>query len=397
MVVTNTGYRAFLFNTVTGKITGDIPLSKVQWGQRLNGPGQIQATTLVESKELEHMDLRLATTVVAQSLGISYNGVILEAGPIWMQDYDANEETMNLTAAGIWSIFDARKALEGNAPGTKLDATGTVPVPPASAVIAMSNTTIGGMAQELVRISIQNNPFMRLDGLNAGSLPIVLPTPPVGTRSENFNGYDLGWIGERLRQLTTRQNGPDIRFRPRFKGNDPTYVEYVMEIGTEEQPLLQQSGPDWTWDTSVMKSGAVKLGVKRDGTRLAARAWVPGNGQERNMLLAWQTDTTLVENGFPWTEVDMASKQIEDMAVLQGYADRLLADSKAPWDQWTLSVRADVAPKLDQYLPGEWAKIIVGAGHPVIPPGSYRVRILAIDGDDSEIVKLTVAPIQGAV
>lgn len=404
MVVTDTGFRAFVFNTVTGKITGDLPVAKVAWGERLNGPGQIQLTTLVEAKEVRNLDLRMSTQVVVQSLGISYNGVILEAGPIWMQDYDADKETLSLTASGVWSIFDVRKALKGNAPGGALDpeqwhaeAAAEGWEAPGGSVISMVNTTLGSIARELVRISIQDNPFLRIDGLNAGSLPIVLPAPVAGTRQENYNGFDLGWIGERLRQLTTRQNGPDIRFRPRFKGEDPTFVEYILETGSEAQPLLQQTGPDWLWDTSVMKSGAVKLSVKRDGTKLAARAWVPGNGQERNMLLAWQTDPTLVEAGFPWTEVDTASKQIEDMDVLQGYADRLLADSAAPWDQWSLSVRADVAPKLSDYLPGDWARIIVGPGHPIILPGEYRVRILAVDGDHTEIVKLTVAPIQGAL
>lgn len=396
-MVVNTGYRAFVFNTVTGKITGDLPLSKVAWGRRLNGPGQIQATTKVEAKELENIDLRLATGVVTQSLGIAYNGVILEAGPIWVQDYDAEKEEISLTAGGIWSILDVRKVLPGDYPGTKLDATGTVTNKPAAAVITIASKELGSVASELVRISIEDNPFIRLDGLNAGHLPIVLPDSVAGTHTENYNGYDLGWIGDRLRQLTARQNGPDMRFRPRFKDADPTFVEWIMETGSEAQPLLQQTGPDWLWDTSVMKSGTVKLGVKRDGTRLAARAWVPGNGQERNMLLAWQTDTELVEAGFPWTEVDTASKQIEDAATLQGYADRLMSDSRAPWDQWTLSVRADVAPRLDQYFPGDWAKIIVGSGHPIIPPGEYRVRILAVDGDHSEIVKLTVAPIQGVV
>lgn len=397
MVVTDTGFRAFLFNTVTGKITGDIPVSKVSWGERLNGPGQIQLTTQVRSKQVENLDIRMSTQVVVQSLGVSYNGVILEAGPIWMQDYDADKETLSLTASGIWSILDARKALPGNSPGTAMDGTGVVTNQPASAVISIVNKELGSIARELIRISIQDNPFTRLDGLNAGSLPIILPAVVNGTHKENYNGFDLGWIGDRLRQLTARQNGPDIRLRPRFKGEDPTYVEYVLETGTEAQPLLQQVGPDWLWDTSVEKSAAVKLSVKRDGTKLATRAWTPGNGQERNMLLAWQTDTTLVEAGFPWTEIDTASKQIEDMNVLQGYADRQLADSMAPWDQWSLSVRADVAPKLSDYLPGDWARIVVGPGHPIILPGEYRVRILAVDGDHTEIVKLTVAPIQGAL
>lgn len=402
-MVVNEGYRVFLCNTVTGKITGDLPVSKVTWGVRLNGAGPVQVTVPVLAEEVRNMDLRNNTTVLKQSLGVAYNGQILECGPIWQQDYDANDETLNLTASGIWSLFDVRKLLPGGAPGAAMDtpewfagqaANGWGA--PNAETVSLTGYTLGSIARELVRLSIQDNPFTRPDGSNAGALNIVLPPVEYGSRERNYNGFDLGWIGARLRELTQVQGGPDIRFRPRFKGDDPTVVEWILETGSEAQPLLVQNGPDWIWDTGVERSGVVKLGISRDATEMAARAWVPGNGQERNMKLAWATDTTLVDAGFPWTETDTASKQVEDQGILDDTARRLLADSAAPWDQWTLSVRADQSPALGAYLPGEWAVIHVGPGHPMITPGAYRVRIMAIDGDHSERVKLTVAPIQGS-
>ncbi|KUM41194.1 hypothetical protein [Arthrobacter sp. EPSL27] len=402
MVVENVGYQAFLCNTVTGEISAFFPPSKVSWGMRLNGPGPIQASLKVNSEELRNIEVRLATMALRQSLGIAYNGQILECGPIWTQDYDAEREELALTASGLWSVFDTRKVLPGNAPSVAMTAQDWLANwwrynwgPPNSVEIKLRNLSLGSIARELVRISIQDNPFTRPDGSNAGSLNIVLPAIESGTNERNYQGYDLGNIGERLRQLTEVQNGPDIRFRPRFKADDPTIVEWVMETGTDAQPLLVQSGPDWLWDTAVAESGVVKLGVKRDATGMAARAWVPGNGQERNMKLAWSTDLRLVNAGFPWTETDIASKDVEDQHILDAVADRLLADSLAPWDQWSLQVRADQRPGLGQYLPGEWAQINVGPGHPMIEPGVYRVRIMAVDGDHTETVKLTVAPMQG--
>ncbi|MCZ9884636.1 hypothetical protein [Arthrobacter sp. B2a2-09] len=402
MVVENTGYQAFLCNTVTGKVTAFFPPSKVSWGMRLNGPGPLQVSLKITAKELRNLDVRMATMALRQSVGISYDGQILECGPIWQQDYDADKEELALTASGLWSIFDVRKALQGNSPGAAKDApafwAGAAAngwVAPGASKIRLANLSLGSIARELVRISIQNNPFTRPDGSNAGALNIVLPPLVAGTSERNYMGYDLGNIGERLRQLTEVQNGPDIRFRPQFKGDDPTVVEWVLETGTPAQPLLVQPGPDWIWDTAVDGSGVVKLGVKRDATGMAARAWVPGNGQEQNMFLAWQTNTSVVDLGFPWTETDIAAKDVEDMTILGAVADRLVADSLAPWDQWSLQVRADQRPRLGQYLPGEWAQINVGPGHPLIEKGAYRVRIMAVDGDHTETVKLTVAPIQG--
>lgn len=389
------GYQVFLANTVTGKVTSYIPPSKVSWGMRLNGAGPVQASLKVTAEEIRNLDVRMATMVLRQSLGISYNGVILECGPIWQQDYDADAEELQLTASGLWSLFDTRKALPGNAPGAALTSAETPTVKPTEAVLKPTNLSLGSIARELVRVSIQDNPFTRPDGSNAGALNIVLPAVASGTNVRTYNGFDLGYIGERLRQLTQVQDGPDIRFRPRFKNDDPTVVEWVLETGSTAQPLLVQSGPDWIFDASVAESGIVKLGVKRDATGMAARSWAPGNGQERNMKLAWSTDLSLVNAGFPWTEIDSASKDVEDVTILQASADRLLADSLAPWDEWSLQVRADQAPRLGDFLPGDWAQIIVGPGHPMIEPGSYRARVMAVDGDHSETVKLTVAPMQG--
>ncbi|YP_010678201.1 minor tail protein [Arthrobacter phage Reedo] len=389
------GFQVFLANTVTGKVTSFIPPSKVSWGMRLNGAGPVQATLKLTSKELQNLDVRMATMVLRQSLGISYNGTILECGPIWEQDYDAETEELALTASGLWSIFDTRKALPGNAPGAALTSSDTPTKKPTEAVLSLKNLSLGSIARELVRVSIQDNPFTRPDGTNAGALNIVLPPSVAGTNERNYMGYDLGYIGERLKQLTEVQDGPDIRFRPRFKEDDRTVVEWLLETGTAEAPLLQQTGPDWIWDTSVANSGVVKLGVKRSAAGMAARAWVPGNGQERNMKLGWSTDLSLVDAGFPWTETDVASKDVENQTVLQAAADRLLADSLAPWDEWNLQVHAEQAPRLGAYQPGEWAQVIVGPGHPMIPADTYRVRIMAVDGDHSETVKLTVAPIQG--
>lgn len=114
------------------------------------------------------------------------------------------------------------------------------------------------------------------------------------------------------------------------------------------------------------------------------------------MRLASDMDTSLVDAGYPWTEAEEAASQEEDMAVLQSLANRKQADSRHPWDTWSMTVRADVAPVLGEYLPGDWALVNTPENHPVLPlGGKIRVRILAVDGDASNDVKLSVAPIQG--
>ena len=369
-------YRVFVGDTITGNIIVDLPVSAQKWGIRLNDCGPIDATLPLNSKEALRINTRLVTEPIKMFMGVSYGDRVLEAGPIWQRNYDPGSDVMKVNALGLWSIFDHRKAVQGlmlkpNAAVTR-------------SAIRLKNLSLGSIARELVRISIQDNPYP------GGALNIVLPPIKTGTSERNYLGYDLGWIGDRLRQLTGVQDGPDLRFAPRFAAGGTSRVEWVLEAG---EPLLQQAGADWIWDAKAGKSGVIGLGVDQDGSQLGSKAWTPGSGQDVDMLLKSALDTTLVNAGYPWTETDQASKDVEDPNVVQAYANRLLQDSLRPWETWSLT--ADAAnPILGHYLPGDWARIFVPRGHPIVPFGEVRARIMAIDGDSSATVKIGLAPIQ---
>lgn len=380
MVVENTGYQLFVCDTITGGRVKFLPAAEAGWGLKLNESGPITAGLPVAARETAKLDLRNTTATVRQSLGIAYNGNILECGPIWGRKYDPEKEQLNLTAQGLWSIFEHRKAL----PGSWL-AAGQVP---ARAVWTITRGNLQSIARELVRNSISDNPWM---GGTAGNLNIILPASVSGsTHTRTYNGWDMAWIGRRLKELTEVTNGPDIRFRPRFKPGDPTTVEWLMEMGA---PLLQ--GPkDLQWDVSLRKAGAVHLSWDEDATQLAARAWILGPGQEKAKKIKYATDTTLLAQGWPWTEVE-DSRDVESEPLLQAYANQLLKENKAPWLTWDLTVRADMPPLLGTYQPGDWAQLRIPAGHPQIPEGIVRVRIMTLSAGSDQKVKLTVAPTQG--
>jgi hypothetical protein len=380
MVVDNSGYQLFLCDTVTGGRVKFIPAGGAGWGMKLNEAGTVTASLPVAARETAKLDLRTATASVRQSLGIAYDGNILECGPIWGRKYDPDSEQLDLTAAGLWSIFEHRKAL----PASWL-ANGFVP---ARAVWTITRGNLQSIARELVRNSIEDNPW---NGGAAGNLNIVLPASVSGsTHTRTYNGWDMAWISTRLKELTEVTNGPDIRFRPRFVTGDPTTVEWVMEMGA---PLLQ-APKDLKWDVSLRKSGPVHLAWDEDATKLAARAWELGPGQEKAKKIRYVTDTGLISEGWPWTEVEESS-DVETDSLLQSRALRLLRENKRPWLTWDLTVRADVAPRLGTYQPGDWAQLQIPEGHPQIPAGTVRVRIMTISGGPENKVKLTVAPIQG--
>ncbi|ALY09166.1 minor tail protein [Arthrobacter phage HunterDalle] len=385
-MVVETGFRVFVGDVKTGKVNATLPVSSYKWGIRLNGAGPISATVRVASKEARRLDLRNLTSTLKQFIGVAYGDTILECGPIWKRKFNPKDYTLDLQGNGLWSIFDRRK----NVPGAALRAIGDpLRVDPVKAKITVSGKHLGSIARELVRISIQDNPW-------GGQLPVVLPASIAGTHTRTYYGYNLGWLGDDLRELTAVQKGPDLRFRPRFKAGSPDYVEWVLEHGSVD--LLYQDGPDWKWDASVEHSSVADYGIDQDGTELAAWAWSPGSGQEEAMRLAAARNTRLVQAGYPWTETEQGSSQEESQTVLQSLANRTMADHALPWDAWSMVVKANAEPKLGTYLPGDWAQAITPMDHPVLPAGlRARVRMLAIDGDHSNNVSIAVAPIQGSV
>ncbi|AOZ65122.1 minor tail protein [Arthrobacter phage Greenhouse] len=385
-MVVDDSFRVFVGDVRTGRVNATIPTSSFKWGIRLNAAGPINATIQTASEEAKFLDLRNLTLTKKQFLGVAYNDTILECGPIWKRGFNPRTYQLTLQAQGLWSIFDRRK----NVPGAALRAIGDpARVEPALAKYKVQGKHLGSIAREIVRRSIQDNPY-------GGDLPVSLPADIAGTHEREYFGYNLGWIGDDLRELTGVQGGPDLRFRPRFKAGDPSRVEWVLEHGTVD--ILQQVGPDWRWDASVEKTPVAEYGVDQDGSEMADFAWAPGSGQEEAMPVRTARNLKLLNAGYPWTETENGNSQEENPVVLQGLANRTISDRVLPWDGWSMVVKANGNPKLGSYLPGDWAKVRTPNNHPILPPNrDAKVRLLSIDGDHTNNVSMGVAPIQGSV
>lgn len=383
MVVNDSGkFTLLLGDTRTGKIHTRVPYRDLKWGERLNGPGPLSATLRPHSKELQRLDLRSVTTTVKNFLAVDYEGTILEGGPLWRRKYDPKTRNLALSGLGMWSIFDRRKNLPGHAIGFTGAAVTT-------AEMTIDRADLGSIAAQILAISMEQNPL-------GGDLPVVLPPQQLGTaHTRTYHGYNLGWIGDDLRELTKVINGPDLRLRPRYKEGVDNYVEWVFEYGN---PLLQQAGPDWRWSAAGDKSPLIDFGVDQDGSDVATKVWASGSGQGTSMRLASATDTELLNGGWPYLEAEVSSSSEENLGPLQELADQVQEEQRVPWDTWTVEVRADQRPKLGTYQPGDWAVVRTPEGHPILDPNELtRVRILAVDGSSSQTVSLQVGPVQSRV
>lgn len=357
----------------TGRIYDALDVTGCSWAQVLNDAGAVDSVT-VEEHEVRAKQLRYTAPAAKTFLAVDIDGEIQEAGPIWHRGWDdAGDGQLTLSAAGLWSLFDHRKVLPVLDPN-----------------IRVQDMNLGAAGTDLAGIAIVL--LMQAQLHVGGNLPLILPAPLAGTRTETWPGFQLAWLGEQIRQLTTRENGPDIRFRPRYTA-DKLGVEWVMEAGTEEAPRLVQAGDDWYFDRTVRNTPVVNVTTDEDATVMGQRAWVTGEGQAEGTLIATAYDPTQVDDGYPLLEVDKAYSTVNQQDTLDSHAAELVAKSARPIERWKVVVRAEAARGV---LPGHYARVVNRAGHAWLPDGESFLRVEKKTGDLSGDVTLEMYEV-GAV
>lgn len=357
----------------TGRIFGELDATAASWAQILNDAGSVDSVT-VPGPVVRDLNLRVTAQAGRTFLAVEQDERIQEAGPVWSRPWDWKSQTLTLGASGLWSLFDHRKVIPVLAAGQKVQ----------QATTKVVNTDLGGIARALVVQALTHA---------GGDLPIVLPAAAAGTRTEEFPGWKLLWLGDQLRELTQREAAaPDIRFRPRRQA-DPRFIEWVMETGTEAVPRLTQVGNDWTFDTTAPRSPVEGISTDENGGDMGERGWVTGNGSEQDMLIATAYDPTLVAAGWPLLEQEENRSTVEVQATLDGHAAALVARSARPVEVWKVDVRADYAREVRA---GDYCQVTV-AGDAWLPDGSYRLRVAKKSGSLGGTVTLDCYPLVGQV
>lgn len=315
-------------------------------------------------------------------LAIVEDDNILAMGPIWSWDY-ALGGVLRVTASdGPWSLLDRRMIVEGASAW-------------ASWAETYSGLSLGTIAKRVVQLVTTEA---------IADLPIVLPDDEADDSERTYYGYDLGTARQRIEQIMGVLDGPDVRFVPRLT-EDRMGCEWVMEVGTTDNPLVHQSEGDWVFDSRAPRGGVGGLSVKVDASGLAMRSWATGSGMETALLMARAESTTLTDAGFPLLELKEARSDVEVQSTLNKWASGNLKASQRPWQTWSATVQAhptdrngvQAGPQLGDFRAGDFTKIWVPSDHPLLslllPEGYHRARILSISGGMGDSVELTLMPV----
>jgi hypothetical protein len=375
-----TGYNVYTGDLLTGRIYARLPVVSSTWSAVMDDADTWQIVVQLGDSVIDAMEPVSNTSPGKNFAAVAYqdasgNETFLAGGPAWTHDYDDDTGQLTVAGTGMWGYFDHRKVMPVLAPTDN----------PATVTTSVTNGSLGTIAKRLVSQAQTHT---------GGNVPIVLPADEAGTFTGTYPGYELDWVGDMLRAITQIQNGPEVTFRPQ-RATDPRYLQWVMLVGTNENPYLSQVGADWIFDATVPDGLVSTISVHTDGSALADEAWVKGNGTAEGTIVGHQLQTTLQAQGYPLLEAEITGHEdAPDMATANGYAAGSLQFSNRPALTLTPKVDRDGDPNVSQYNVGDYVRIYIPVGHRYFPAGvAYRTRITGKSGDDSNLVTIQLATV----
>ena len=307
----------------------------------------------------------------------------LAGGPVWTQKLTRSTGMVTIGAAGLESYFDHRMVLPVLAANQS----------PAVVKSYWQTRQLGLIAKRLVE---QSRTW------TGGDLPIVFPTDATlggtdlgggGIKHERtYPGYELGRVGQRLRQLAEVEGGPEIQFAPRRV--DAQHLDWEMRIGTTATGmLLTQAGGPHIIDDTVQQSMIVDVDRSIDGSGIATDVYAGGQGQGEGRPIAVATSSFLLDRGYPRLEIEKASTDnVSTMTTLQAHADGLRDRRYRPTEQYKITVNAESWwTRAKGARSGDWVTV-KNSGHLEFEEGPNELRLLAMSANDDATVDLSCVP-----
>jgi hypothetical protein len=350
--------RWFLADLRTGRQILDLPVVSGRWQRLLNRPETLECTVDLRDPDVQALHVRNTAAVAKTILAVAEGDVVLAAGPIWAKSYQRDDSTVTLSARGVWSYYDHRHILPllaATLPVTDF----TVPDPDESGK-TMPNPAVKTSYNGFELGTIAKKLVQQAHAWTGGSLPVVFEADRVAAvddnHERNYEGSDFKVLGDVLRQLQEVENGPDIRFMPRFT-SDKLGIEWVLQTGTETQPLLF-SNVTHRWDATAKDSPVSNFRIDEDGSSLADLGWVTGGRAADEVLVSRRYSTGLVGRGYPLFEaLDSSRSSVVKQATLDRHAAELVNTGSAPFETWQFDVEANVQPLLTQYWEGDFIEL----------------------------------------
>lgn len=363
-----------LTDLLTGDILTEIQVVSGPWSTGINEAGSVAATVSLKDHATRQKNLRNVATVGKSCLVVVENDIPIEGGPIWVSEYSKDSQQATFTAAGMWSYFDHRVLIPLLAAGQS----------PLDVETFYENQSLTTIAKRLVQ---------QAQAATGGNVPVILPAEIAGTETREYLGSDLGTVGEALNDLTAVEGGPEISFVPRYTA-DRTGIEWVMKVGTPEQPQISAASVS-VWDYNVPDPSIKSLNEKIDGSKLTSTSWAMSGSSSSESLYSVYPSSLLTGQGYPALDV-VGTYATDEQSELDGFARESARIGSKPISFWSFLAKANASPRVGEYSKGDYCRIKI-KGDPWIPDATglgHRRRITNLAGDEKgQWISITVGEV----
>jgi hypothetical protein len=359
----------WICDTVTGTRLARVSPSKVSWSRVLNGSGSGKCEFPVAAVG-PNMNWDDLLTPWSRTFVVCEEELVVYAGLIIKEDDDLTDTVVSVSHSDIRVLLDRRSTFgtngySGGSPDNKLELV-NITAARIAAWVLWSGTEAPALA----------NPDFALP-----IIPIAKGTTTGGgAESQTYFDYQSSTVGPAIVEAQNRAGGPDIDFMPQWGATGK--LEYQMRAGSP-----QLTGAVLEFNLSTANHGLFNVKRTRDGSKQATYVYAIGEGSEADMKVA-----TAHSSGGPAIEKFVQYKKIGDMPTLQSHADADLATYSSPTIQWSYQLLADSI----QYQPLGTSHSLYFEGHPRIPNGWQRLRVIGWAGDETRFVTPTLQPIGGS-
>lgn len=365
-------WTAYLYQTINGRIGPKLNYESLSWSIELNGTESINIS--LPKSDLPKVDLNYWLAAWWAGVVILWNGVPIVAGPIITRPTES-DDSVTVNCGGIRSIL-ANRAVVGEF--TNWDDLN-------DSNINFDNFSLGTIAQKVVQTSLKKI---------GGNLPINYAVPEQNSiydnadHERNYKGFNLQNLicDAVLTKLSNVTGGPDIMFKPRLVQDNQ--LMFDMWNGTEKEPRIRQTQTQ-VWDTTPQKNQVVDMTVNYTGTYQASRVFSTGAGTDEGILIAVNTNDTLLQKGYPLLEKVINTSNSENLAVVSDHGKSTLQANEDALLEVQMTVRGDGTIPLGQFWPGDLAHIVT-KGWLSIPDGLSEMRILSMSGDGTPNVRVSL-------
>lgn len=344
------GYKVYTVSTVTWGDRQLVDAHASPWKRTYNASaGGLQSSFKLSDAGVSALARAGALDPVTRAAVIDHDGVVVYAGIIWEDDYNADAKTLTVSHEDIWSLLALRLIAA--------DRTGAIP--------AWKQTYSGMQYDTIIKR------LMQLAATGAGrTIPIQYEDDYTGGRSRTYYGYNLDTAVEAITEVMNLPGGPNVDLRPEW-GPSST-LQWTLRTGDmnpDGQIIEVVYGAD--------RSAAKGLKRKRSGREQATRVMGVGEGSGKDVKVRAGVGSGLIE-----LEIIEQAKNIKSLAELQDFADGEQAARAGLITQYSmdLNINSPVIGNLWALKPGatlRWHTL----GDPAISDGWRTSTIIEYSGD----------------